>query len=109
MSLGLYMDVHVPLPITRGLRRRGVDMLTAQDDNTQRLPDPQLLDRATSLGRLLFSEDSDLVAEFQASPPLSGPVIHFVKKSFFHPPGRRRYNACNEDSPGRQDTLGPFS
>jgi hypothetical protein len=30
------MDVHVPLPITRGLRRRGVDVLTAQDDNTQR-------------------------------------------------------------------------
>ena len=23
MSLGLYMDIHVPLPITRGLRRRG--------------------------------------------------------------------------------------
>jgi len=63
VSLGLYMDVHVPLPITRGLRRRGVDVLTAQDDNAQRLRDPQLLDRATGLGRLLFSEDSDLVAE----------------------------------------------
>ncbi len=63
MSLDLYMDVHVPLPVTRGLRRRGVDVLTAQEDNAQRLPDPQLLDRATGLGRLLFSEDSDLVAE----------------------------------------------
>jgi predicted nuclease of predicted toxin-antitoxin system len=63
MSLGLYMDVHVPLPITRGLRRHGVDVLTAQEDNAQRLPDPQLLDRATALGWLLFSEDSDLVAE----------------------------------------------
>jgi len=57
------MDVHVPLPITRGLRRRGVDVLTAQDDNARRLPDAQLLDRATDLGPLLFSEDSDLVAE----------------------------------------------
>ena len=27
MSLGFYMDVHVPLPITRGLRRRGVEVL----------------------------------------------------------------------------------
>jgi predicted nuclease of predicted toxin-antitoxin system len=63
MSLGLYMDVHVPLPITRGLRRRGVDVLTAQEDNAQRLPDPQLLDRATSLGRILFSQDADLIAE----------------------------------------------
>ena len=32
MSLGLYMDVHVPLPITRGLRRRDVDVPTAQQD-----------------------------------------------------------------------------
>jgi hypothetical protein len=44
-------------------RRRGVDVLTAQEDNADRLPDPQLLDRATGLGRLLFSQDADLVAE----------------------------------------------
>jgi len=63
MSLGLYMDVHVPRPITRGLRRRGVDVLTAQDDGTTRLEDPALLDRAAALGCILFSQDEDLVAE----------------------------------------------
>jgi predicted nuclease of predicted toxin-antitoxin system len=63
MSLGLYMDVHVPLPITRGLRRRGVDVLTAQQDGTTRLLDPELLDRAAALGRMLFSQDEDLIAE----------------------------------------------
>ena len=63
MSLGLYMDVHVPRPITRGLRRRGVDVLTAQEDGTARLEDPDLLDRATALGRILFSQDEDLIAE----------------------------------------------
>ena len=63
MSLGLYMDVHVPLPITRGLRRRGVDVLTAQQDGTTRLPDPALLDRAAALSRILFSQDEDLIAE----------------------------------------------
>ena len=63
MSLGLYMDAHVPLAITRGLRRRGVDVLTAQQDGTTRLPDPELLDRATALGRILFSQDEDLIAE----------------------------------------------
>ncbi|MBI4662229.1 MAG: hypothetical protein HY735_25705 [Verrucomicrobia bacterium] len=46
MSLGLYMDVHVPLPITRGLWRRGVDVLTAQEDHTTRASDPELLRRA---------------------------------------------------------------
>ena len=57
------MDVHVPLPITRGLRRRGVDVLTAQQDGTTRLIDPELLDRAAALGRILFSQDEDLIAE----------------------------------------------
>jgi predicted nuclease of predicted toxin-antitoxin system len=57
------MDVHVPLAITRGLRRRGVDVLTAQQDNTTQLPDDQLLDRASRLGRILFSRDEDLLVE----------------------------------------------
>lgn len=63
MSLGLYMDVHVPLPITRGLRRRGVDVLTAQEDGTTRLADAELLRRARERGRILFSQDEDLIVE----------------------------------------------
>ncbi len=57
------MDVHVPRPITRGLRQRGVDVLTAQEDGTTRWDDPDLLDRATELGRALFSQDEDLLIE----------------------------------------------
>jgi hypothetical protein len=57
------MDHHVPRPITSGLRLRGVDVLTAAEDGAALLPDPDLLDRATSLGRVLFSQDQDLLAE----------------------------------------------
>jgi len=57
------MDVHVPEAITLGLRRREVDVLTAQADNAQRLPDDVLLERATALGRVLFTQDEDLLAE----------------------------------------------
>ena len=63
MSVGLYMDVHVPAAITRGLLLRGVDVLTAQVDGTTELEDPDLLNRATELGRVLFSQDEDLLAE----------------------------------------------
>jgi len=63
MSLGLYMDVHAPQPITRGLRRRGVDVLTAQEDGTARVPDSELIHRARELGRILFSQDEDLIVE----------------------------------------------
>jgi hypothetical protein len=57
------MDVHVPAPITRALSRRGVDVKTAQEDNTIELPDDELLDRATALNRALFTRDEDLLAE----------------------------------------------
>lgn len=49
--------------VIRGLRRRGVDVLTAQEDGLGEQPDPVVLDRATELGRVLFSQDNDLLAE----------------------------------------------
>jgi hypothetical protein len=57
MSVTLYMDVHVPGPITRQLRRRGVDVLPAQEDGHDAVPDEQVLARATALGRILFTQD----------------------------------------------------
>lgn len=57
------MDVHVPAAVTRGLLLRGVNVLTAQLDGTTYLEDPDLLDRASALSRVLFSQDEDLLAE----------------------------------------------
>jgi hypothetical protein len=56
------MDVHVKAAITTGVRRRGIDVVTAQEDGSQRLEDAPLLTRATELGRVLFSQDDDLLA-----------------------------------------------
>ena len=63
MSLTLYMDVHVPRAITRTLISAGVNVVTAQEDGCSKLPDPDLLDRAGSLGRILFTRDDDLLTE----------------------------------------------
>jgi predicted nuclease of predicted toxin-antitoxin system len=63
VSVGLYMDVHVPSAITEGLRLRGVDVLTSQADGTRRLSDTELLDRAIALERVLFTRDEDLLRE----------------------------------------------
>ena len=63
MPVSIYMDVHVPRAITVELRRRDVDVLTAQDDGAARLTDPELLDRSSALERVLFSQDDDLLAE----------------------------------------------
>lgn len=45
MSIRLYMDVHVRRAVTNGLRLRGVDVLTAQEDDAAEMDDRQLLDR----------------------------------------------------------------
>jgi hypothetical protein len=57
------MDVQVRHAVTRGLRRRGVDVVTAQEDGSSRLSDSLLLDRASALGRAIFSQDDDMLAK----------------------------------------------
>jgi predicted nuclease of predicted toxin-antitoxin system len=63
MSVKLYLDVHVKRAVTDALRLRQVDILTAQDDGSAELEDDLLLDRATELNRVLFSQDDDLLRE----------------------------------------------
>lgn len=63
MPITLYMDHHVPKTITESLRLRGVDVLTAFEDGTHELDDSSLLDRATELKSVLFSQDDDLLTE----------------------------------------------
>lgn len=57
------MDVHVPYAITIGLRLLRADVLTAQEDGAGQFTDSELLSRAAVLGRVLFSEDDDLLRE----------------------------------------------
>jgi hypothetical protein len=45
------MDEHVPRAITEGLKIRGIDVLTVQEDGLRGISDKELLDRATLLGR----------------------------------------------------------
>lgn len=59
----LYMDENVHGAITEGLRRRGIDVLTVQEDGQEGIDDSEVLDRAGELERALFSQDEDLLAE----------------------------------------------
>jgi predicted nuclease of predicted toxin-antitoxin system len=63
VSVKLYFDVHVRRAVTVGLRIRGVDVLTAQEDEAAHLDDASLLNRARELGRVLFTQDDDLLRE----------------------------------------------
>lgn len=74
----LYMDVHVRRAVTNGLRLRGVDVLTAQEDGTQQLPDSELLDRAAALGRVLFTQDKDFLRETAARQQRGEPFAGII-------------------------------
>ena len=78
MTVALYMDEHVHRAITTGLRLRGVDVLTAQDDGRRQVPDEVLLDRSSDLRRVLFSQDDDLLAKVLA---VKGKVFPFLVSS----------------------------
>jgi hypothetical protein len=88
VSVSLYMDVHVHRAITDGLRSRGVDVLTAQEDGTTQWEDPDLLDRATAVHRVLFTNDQDflriVVLRQQVGTPFTG-VIYAPQTSPFGP------------------------
>src|SRR4051812_8337820 len=53
----LYADENFPMPVVEELRRLGHDVLTAQDDNQQSTPDPDILARAHALGRPVLTHN----------------------------------------------------
>jgi hypothetical protein len=61
MSLPLYMDHNVQAAIVSGTRRRGLDVLTALEDGYDQRADDEVLTRATELGRIVFTHDTDFI------------------------------------------------
>jgi hypothetical protein len=72
------MDVHVHDAITEALRTRGADVLTSQEDGTRRFEDSDLIDRATLLGRVLFSQDRDMLREGTTRQRLGVPFTGII-------------------------------
>ena len=62
MTLALYLDENMARAIAIGLRVRGIDVLTAQEDNRRKTDDSILLDRAGALKRVMVSFDADMLA-----------------------------------------------
>jgi hypothetical protein len=68
------MDQHFPAPASVGLRRHGVDVLTAQEAGRCGLPDPDQLTFATSNQRVLVTFDTDFLALHRSGVPHAGIV-----------------------------------
>jgi hypothetical protein len=66
MAVALFFDVHLDSVIAAQLRLRQVDVLTAQDDGADSIPDEELLERASALQRPLVTHDIRLHAMAQS-------------------------------------------
>ncbi len=69
-----YADQHYPAPVTAGLRRRGIEVVTAQDAGQCGAADPDQLAFATAARRVLLTFDSDFVALHQSGVSHAGLV-----------------------------------
>lgn len=91
MSVAFYADHNVDGAVVAGLRRRGVDVLTAQEDGHHRAGDPAVLDRAGALGRVLVTCDKDFLTEGPARQQTGrwfAGVLFAEQFDVHHRPGR---------------------
>lgn len=61
-AIRFFADQHYPGPVVQGLRRRGIDVLTAQEAGRCEIADPEQLSFAQNEGRVMLTFDSDFVA-----------------------------------------------
>jgi hypothetical protein len=62
VTLPYYFDQHAPGPVASGLRTQGIDVLTAEQDGHKGIADELIFERATLLGRIMVTNDSDFLA-----------------------------------------------
>ncbi len=67
-----YMDEHVHPAVAAGLRRLGVDVLTAQEAGLLSADDDEHLTLADREGRVIFTQDADFLRLHHAGVPHYG-------------------------------------
>lgn len=59
MGIKFYTDNDFNYNIVRGLRLRGIDIITSREDGTNQFSDLELLEHVTKLERVLLTHDKD--------------------------------------------------
>ena len=61
MPLSLLCDEHIRFDVIDGLRIQGINAVSVQDLGLRGRPDPEILDVAGQLGRIVYTSDTDFV------------------------------------------------
>ena len=78
-----YADVHVVFAIVQALRRRGMDVVTAQDRGRDEADDAELLADALAGQRVMLTNDSDflaLAARYSALGETFAPIYYWPQQ-----------------------------
>jgi predicted nuclease of predicted toxin-antitoxin system len=74
-NLRFQLDEHMDHAIARGLRRRGIDVITTSEAGLLGSSDTTQLAHAHSTGRIMVTQDRDYIDLHYASVPHSGIVF----------------------------------
>jgi len=66
VTVAFYIDENVHKAIANELRMRGVDALSVREDGRTGISDPEVLERAKELKRIVFTRDRDFLIEANA-------------------------------------------
>jgi hypothetical protein len=61
MAIKFYTDEHVSPAVIKGLRTRGIEVLTAREAGLLETPDEQHLELAAAQGMVIFTQDVDFL------------------------------------------------
>lgn len=78
-----YADVHVVFAIVQALRRRGMDVVTAQDRGRQEAADAELLAEALADQRVILTNDADFLvsaARYSAQGETFAPIYFWPQQ-----------------------------
>ncbi|MGH2562817.1 MAG: DUF5615 family PIN-like protein [Thermomicrobiales bacterium] len=71
-SIRFQFDEHVQHAVAHGLRRQGVDVLTAGDAGLLNTPDAEILAHAFAAGRVIVTHDKDFLRLHREQQPHAG-------------------------------------
>ena len=80
MPLSLLCDEHVRFDVIDGLRVQGINALSVQDLGLRGRPDPEILEAARQLGRIVYTSDTDFVRLSDSGVPHLGVFFHRSRK-----------------------------
>lgn len=81
-ALRFYLDENIPIVIAEQLKQRGIDAITVRDLDLLGEADEDHLKRATQLGRVLCTYDTDYSALAAADVAHAGIIIGQPEKHF---------------------------